>query len=306
LAERWALVTVRDGAVEGLPARAPKILVEDIQVAARTAPKPQGERITARPPVAQPFATHSIPITHRISFSTADLVLGGDEHREAILKSLRRARHRVIIHSTFINEERFLELLPALKTATEQGATVDILWGEDEDAKGVRTTREVIGRLQRKLEVEKMDRLRLHPFSTGSHSKILIADNGDSDGLTAYVGSCNWLQSSFESFDVSVRFRDPRLISDLFDQLAELSRGANGDWLALTSEFVAIASRQRTRPNPTAGRAEATLILAPQHVEALRHARDQATKQIFVAILRLIEEPRNLLTLRANRIRLGV
>jgi cardiolipin synthase A/B len=87
LAERWALVTVRDGAVEGLPARAPKILVEDIQVAARTAPKPQGERITARPPVAQPFATHSIPITHRISFSTADLVLGGDEHREAILKS---------------------------------------------------------------------------------------------------------------------------------------------------------------------------------------------------------------------------
>ena len=283
LAERWALVTVKDGVVEGLPSRAPKTLVEEIERAARAAPKSPEERPTVRSLVVQPLPSDAIPKTHRTSFTTADLVLGGDDHREAILKSLRRARHRVIIHSTFINEQRFQDLLPAFRTAMGQGATIDILWGQDDDAKGVRATREVVGRLQKKLEVEKIDRLRLHPFSTGSHSKVLISDDGDPDGLTAYVGSCNWLQASFASFDASVRIRDARLISDLFDQLAEMSRGSNGDWLALTSDFVAMAARQRSRPIPAAGRANVTLLLAPQHAEMIRRARDQATARIFVA-----------------------
>jgi cardiolipin synthase A/B len=79
-----------------------------------------------------------------------------------------------------------------------------------------------------------------------------------------------------------VRLREPAVVSDLLDQLAELSRGANGVWVRLTSDLVALAARQRARPAGPPSRAEVSVILASQHGDVIRRARDTAIKRIFV------------------------
>lgn len=282
LAERWALVTVKDGIADGLTTRAPPELKAAIEAAAKKAPKSPtaNVQVAAAPQPVIPSA--ALPQPRRILFSSNDLVLGGSEHREVMTNLIRHARHRVIIHSTFINEARFNEHLPAFRQALAQGARVDVFWGQNEDTATARSTRAVVVRLRERLQAEKLDRLRLHPFSTGSHSKFLIADSGAADRLVAVVGSCNWLYSGFESFEASVRLRDPGLLSDLLEQMAELSRGGNRIWTKTTSELVALAAQQRLRPAGPPGRAEVSLVLAAQHDQIVRAARDGAAVRLFV------------------------
>lgn len=133
LSERWALVTVRDGEIDGLTKKASVDLVAAIKVAAQHAPAP-GSNTTAsyRPPPAPEWFPSMVPPTHDLSFSAGDLVLGGEEHRDALVSMLQRARHRVIIHSTFIDELRFDDLMGNFRTALSHGAAIDVMWGQDE------------------------------------------------------------------------------------------------------------------------------------------------------------------------------
>jgi cardiolipin synthase A/B len=57
-------------------------------------------------------------------------------------------------------------------------------------------------------EAGRSDSITIHPFSTNSHAKIVVADNGKG-GWNALIGSCNWLASDFTSFEVSIRLRTP-------------------------------------------------------------------------------------------------
>lgn len=116
---------------------------------------------------------------------------------------------------------------------------------------------------------------------------MLIADDGTLDRFTGYLGSCNWLNTSFQSFEASVRLRGPAIIADAVDQLAELSRGSNGHWIGFTGELAALAAHLRTLNGSTPGRAKVSVILGAQHADLLRTARDEAAKRIFVASHRL-------------------
>jgi phosphatidylserine/phosphatidylglycerophosphate/cardiolipin synthase-like enzyme len=280
--ERWSLATVRDGVAEGLPRQATPALKDAVERAAKDAPSHPRQGVYAQPAPAPAMAAISAPPPRQFLFTGADLLLGGDAHRSILDGLLGRARHRVIIHSTFIDQERFTDLLPAFRTAIAKGARIDVLWGQDENAQGARATWAVVGRLQTVIADAKLDRLRLHPTSTGSHAKLLIADDGDPARLTAVVGSCNWLYSGFDSFEASLRMREPCLVADVLDQLAELSRGAKGAWLPLTSDLAAQAARQRARPQGPTGKAEARILLAGQHAETVRQAMDEAKARIFV------------------------
>lgn len=295
LAERWALVTVKDGVAEGLPNRAPPELKAAVEGAAKRAPKSPQPNVTVAAPQQPAIPTAAIPKPHSMLFSTNDFILGGAEHRETMINLIRRARHRVIIHSTFIDEGRFDEAMDVLKQAMSQGALVDVFWGQNDKMAGARSTRSAVVRLQARLEAENVDRLRLHPFSTGSHAKVLVADDGSPDRLVALVGSCNWLSSRFESFEASVRLRDPSVLADLIEQLAELSRGGNGIWTKATSELVALATRQRARLAGPPGRAEVTVVLASQHDQVVRAARDESQKRIFVCSHRWAPAGENLM-----------
>ncbi|MCI3133130.1 phospholipase D-like domain-containing protein [Phenylobacterium aquaticum] len=284
LAERWSLVTVRDGEIDGLTTRASEPLVKEILRAANAAPENGGPSSLAYHPAAQSGLTPDMNTkVHQTAFLGSDLILGGADHKGVVSAVLRKARHRVIIHSTFISEDRFNDLKEDLRVAHSHGAVIDVLWGQDESTTGVRSTREAVGRIREKLKSEGFERLRVHPFSTNSHCKLLIGDDGSPSRYVGYIGSCNWLSTSFQSFEASVRLRDPVIIADAVDQVAELSRGSNGHWTTLTGEMAALAARLRTLPRPSGGKAQIMLVIGSKHAEEMRSARDEATDRILVA-----------------------
>jgi hypothetical protein len=282
LAERWSLVRVRDGEPDGLSTRASPALVTAIKEAAKkwtggalnpslTYSPPPHVRVPVRPPE-----------THSLSILSGDILVGGPEHRDVIEAMLKKARRRIIIHSTFIAEERFDALLPLLLDAHRRGAAIDIMWGQSEQTADKRSTQKVALRLRSRLAEMKLDRIRVHPFSTDSHAKILLADTGSIDQFNCVIGSCNWLLSGFESIEISARLRDPCVISEVLSALGELSRGRKGYWTDFTNELGALASYLGGLPRPAPGRAQVTLVIGPQHADLVRAARDDAKKRIFV------------------------
>jgi PLD-like domain len=98
----------------------------------------------------------------------------------------------------------------------------------------------------------------------------------------------------FSSFEVSARLRDPQLVADVIDQVAELSRGGNGHWTNLTSELVAQAEDLRMQTAATEGKAEISVLLGSGHAESVREARDRAEKQIVIASHRFAGAARSL------------
>ncbi len=86
-------------------------------------------------------------------------------------------------------------------------------------------TRAIVGQLREELARTGVDELiRLHPSSTRSHAKFAIADR-QGRAPVALLGSCNWLSSSMQLIEATVRLRDAAIVSDLLFQAAELSCG---------------------------------------------------------------------------------
>ena len=285
LLERWSLVSVGDGKVQGLTSRAPEKLVKCVEQAARTA-SPEEPPIGLKPyHVPREYIRTSAPTLpiRRVNLVQRDIILGGREHKDVLYGALLRSRRRVIVHSTFISWDRFSDLLPAISEAVGRGVRVDVLWGQEESF-GDNTTREVVRRIKTEVSGEQLDLLNVHAFSTGSHSKILLADEGDPYRMFAFVGSCNWLSSPFQSFEASVRLRDPLVVADVVDQVAELSKGGRGHWSPLTKELAAMSAALRAvASEATRGRTCAQVILGSSHADLVRRARDESQDRIFVA-----------------------
>ncbi len=290
LVDRYGLVTVRHENIEGLPARAPPELRELVLEAAKDAPAaPAGNASPLyRPAAARAYSERDAPEPVKATFDLDDLILGGGEHDQYLQKVLRKARHRIIIHSTFIGEEQFRAVRPLLHDAAKRGVLVDVLWGEDDEKTGSRTTNVTVRRIRQELNALGLSTtLRVHQFSTRSHAKILVADEGTAPTLHAVVGSCNWLSSGFTSFEASIRLRDPRLVASALDQLAELSRGSDGHWTDLTNDLARMAADVRRQKISAITRGELNLIIGPQHAQYVREARDAAQRRIFVTSHRL-------------------
>lgn len=298
LAKRWALVPVRDGQPEGMSPRTPAMLIEEIKraAAAMSAKSAGGQQRTYTPTsLAGSENAQVTPPIRKVAFTTNDLIAGGAEHETALRGAISRARHRLLIHSTFVSAQRFAALLPDFRKAVALGVKVDILWGQDKNADERRSTAKVVQQLRAELEAEGLDGLTIHPFSTGSHAKIVLADDGTPDRVIALVGSCNWLYSGFASFEVSVRLRDYQLVADVIDQVAELSRGGNGHWTNLTSDLVAQAVNLRSQHSQHVGKASACVLLGSGHAELVREARDTADKSLVIASHRFAGAATNLI-----------
>ena len=284
LSERWALVTVRDDEPEGLPTRAPVALLDAVKEAALAAPKNprKGQHIEHSRVDYGKFRTVTELKTHTVDLSGADLVLGGQEHFDMLRRVLKGARYRVVIHSTFISTECFMDILPIMEKALGRGVVIDVLWGQNDIDENVKSSREAVKQIQKVVSSRSLENLRLHPFSTASHCKILISDVADGRGVCAWVGSCNWLSSKFQSFEGSIRLKDERIVADVVDQVVELSKGANGHWIPLTNELAALAASLRSRARSVNGRCEAQVVLGTRHADIVRKARDESKQRMFV------------------------
>lgn len=285
MVNRFAIATVRGNNVEGLPPRAPAELVELVKLAARNAaPSPMAENSLHQDPGRQvPFVDRPTPRAIDAIFRPEDLILGGAMHEELLRQAITKAKHRIIIHSTFISEQGFELVQESLMAAAKRGAIIDVLWGENENKTDAVTTAKTIAKIRTRIEAEGLSQsIRVHPFSTRSHAKILVCDGGKSERLSATIGSCNWLSSGFQNYEASIRFSDPGVVSAIIEQIADLTRGGDRHWTELTSEMARLASDARLQKPPVGLKARVSLVLGPQHAQFARVARDSARRRMFV------------------------
>lgn len=289
LLERHAVVTVRDGVIEGLPGRASPTLRTLILVkaaeAVANAQRSKEPKAAVLPSPAESAPQVSVaelaePIL--ALYESEDLILDGAAHKAALERALRQARQRVIIHSTFVADQAVDALYPLLIGAAERGAVIDILWGHDDIGTATNTSQAAAERLRARVaDIGRTDSIRVHPFSTNSHAKIVVADNGR-ERWHALVGSCNWLSSNFGSFEASMRLRDPRLVGLLTCKVAGLTRGRPGIWHDLAIQMTVLGRSIESAPRVNGRTVPMRLLLAPDHAKVPLLARDRADKRIFV------------------------
>lgn len=281
------LVTVRGDDIEGLPADIPDILRTEILDAAH-------RTMAGAEPVQAPVPSSVGPIARAlrpsvaITFRSDDLILGGAAHRQSLERALARAEHRVVLHSTFISEPHALAVLKMLEQPVRRGAVVDILWGQSREKDNVNKTRQAALALNHTLvESGLQDRIRVHMTTTRSHAKLLLADTGERHRVHAVVGSCNWLSSDFGAFDASVRLREPKLVAQVAEDLAELARPRDGQMPDVSIELLRLAREVERSGVLVSGRGLARIVTAPEHAGLVADARELARSRIVVASHRL-------------------
>lgn len=281
--ELYAVVSVRDGVIEGLPGRAPEFLADEIRAAASLVPATS----TTKAPQnlgysAQAFAPS--PVLRQAVHNADDMVLGGAAHQARLEQAIQRAQSRIIIHSTFVSESGLIGILPSLKQAAHRGVRTDIVWGQGDTSPRAAEARELLARFRAQLISEGFEgKINVHPHSTGSHAKILIADDGVAGRFSATIGSCNWLSAGFGSFDASIRTRDPGLVSDALNVVAKLTCGRDGHWADWTAGLVQLSIAACKETPPKGLKADACLVLGNDHGYFVRRARDEAKHRLFVA-----------------------
>lgn len=287
LTERYAVVTVTDGAIEGLPARASPTLRAAILAKAKAA----AEAAAGTPGVDKAPLTAEVVLPSRrpcepALFDQGDLILDGQAHRAALELALRHAREQVIVHSTFISEEAVRAALPMLLGAAA-GTKIHILWGQEDEKTSTSSSRRAAEILQRLVgDAGRAEDIIVHRFTTRSHAKLLIADDGQGR-WSAMVGSCNWLASPFDSFEASVKLREPALVGECICHVAALSLGSPGVWHNFAIALTTLGRRVQGIPRGSGRTAPLQLLLSPDHGALVLEARDQAKRRIVVTSHRI-------------------
>lgn len=286
---KYALLTVRDGIVENFPERDLPELRRIVLEAARSAPtsdQPEQKLFPVPGIVAASGVTETAD--RRIIFDLKDLILDGDAHHKALIEVIESAGSRIYIHSTFISATCFLDLFPHMKVAINRGVQIHVLWGQNDDPEQLTSSRKAISTLREDDRVRDANgSITIHPFSTKSHAKLIVADSKVDGKFVALVGSCNWLSSGFHSYEASVRLRDPQIVADVVDKFARLVCAENGIWSDLATDFVNLSKLLRKQPSMGIANATARLVVGPRHGDYILQARDAAQKRVFLTSHRL-------------------
>jgi cardiolipin synthase len=288
LTDGYGVVTVSDGIIDGLPYRATQGLRNLILSKAQEAigSLASNGATTVAPSAVVPTPSLELPQGETRAFDApyenGDLIIDGEAHSAAFDKIIRGATERLIIHSTFISDARAQTLLPKLLQAASKGVAIDILWGQDDVGTATNSSRSAADRLKASVKAAgRSDLISIHPFSTRSHAKIVVADNGKRE-WTGLLGSCNWLASDFTSFETSVRLRDPAMIGALICTIAGLSRGRPGVWNDFAIDLTVLGRRIGEMPRSKGRTVPMRLLFGVEHAKLVLEARDHAKKRIFV------------------------
>lgn len=283
LGDGFALLSVTGQRIKGLPTGAsPHLRAAILAAAAKKSPVGRGAPAPLKlPPVARDMPT--LP-TRRVTFSHDDILIGGQQHRTALRNVIANAGSAIVVHSTFVGTGEWRAVIDELAAAArDRGVKVDIFWGKGDRVDQENETRMACEAINAQMKGMRLDRLvRAHAFSTESHSKMLVADDGRG-GWNAIVGSCNWLSSGFTSTEVSLRMNDPLAVSDVMETLSQTAQrvtGLNGG-VAARLAGRALNIRRSVVPS-TAKRGEVRVILGPEHAEMMLTARDQAKREMWL------------------------
>lgn len=164
---------------------------------------------------------------------------------------IERARSVLIIHSTFLGMEALGKVFPLLvKAARERGVIVHLFHGKDDRVSGLGKSGKAIAHAQELIRSEKIGSfIRLHPFTTRSHAKLIVADDG-AGKYKAVIGSCNWLSTAFNPFEASVVLDEPKVVGAILNALADMAFQATGREAGIALDLAGLAlnlGRQRGR-----------------------------------------------------------
>lgn len=283
LHSEYMAVQVVDGVARNLPDSANSTLRALITKAATL---PEG---TTQIPVSYAGATaDDEPSAERYAceFDPSDVIIGGSAQRELLMKFLGTANRRVVIHSTFLDHNRFRDIFDEVRAACRRGVTFDLLWGaepfEEGENRNSRSAVEIARMVREDADVNR--RFNVHMRTTGSHAKVLLADTVEG-GWIAAVGSCNWLSSPFRSVELTAVLRDPRLVADVATAVQRIvgRRGLSDD---IATEMALVARDLRAMPVKE-GPAILSLVLGDAHDVLMRAASGVADQRMIVGSNRL-------------------
>lgn len=295
LTVRFALLRVNNATIHGIPNSISEGLKSVIFSHIQDKDGDQNSSIENLPLPAEAHH-HEINLDHaRLDIDDA-LIFGGPAHLKAIREALKRAEEIVIIHSTFISPKTFELLYDDFHSAYERGIKIQILWGQGEQGDRRGTTSEAV----RKCENYLKDRsygasiVSFEYFSTGSHSKIIAYDL-KSGHMACIVGSCNWLSSSYDSLECSIRVRDPALVVPILKYLTELARPTPGGTSPLVGALVKKIMLLRGSSYSLGSKISASIVHGGEHNLAVNLSRDIAKHSILVFSHRIGDGAENLI-----------
>jgi phosphatidylserine/phosphatidylglycerophosphate/cardiolipin synthase-like enzyme len=279
--DQFALFTVIGNSIKGLPPDPAEQLVAAIRRAAKV--QRPGTPMTFKPPRRSAAATVGNSV-RAVPVRPDDIVLSGQDHRDRLIEILRQARSRLIMHSTFLREDAFIELQEEFGRAAKRGVRIDIFWGADRDERDRKANLEAAIAINHRITSDQnlRGRARVHLYTTRSHAKLLIADaTGRGTGeFVAVVGSCNWLYSGFNRVETSVVLRHPHAVARVAQEFAELVFDIATSSEA-ASDLTSLARTLRTHAVPE-GEAELQIVRGDEHAGLMRLARETADRSIMV------------------------
>ena len=276
----YAKLEVTEGEVKGLPSTcSPQLqgLIYDYFKANSSVNKsnsaPQNENTEATP---------SCPIRD-IDLHKEDFIIGGSAHKSFLESVLENAQSHVIIYSTFIRSDALFGLVELFVNAANRGVKIDLLWDSDPcNQKAEEATENFCGIIKKR---GLSDWVRLRDFPVGSHSKLMLYDDGVGS-YHAIIGSCNWLYTNFSPMEISVRLRSSGVVLDcvkIFESLIPSGNRGNG----LREHFFNMASSLKKHYPQTTGNAKGRIISIGDHEDIIHRACDNAQSSIFIASNRL-------------------
>ena len=273
--------------VDGVPRNLPEGASETLKTIVQEVSSKQG----GTPEIAVGYRgereeSEQVAIVHACDFDPADVVVGGSGQLTLLKKLLELAQSRVIIHSTFLDHNRFKDLIDDIRAACLRGVRFDLLWGAEvaDEAENCNAKSAVhIARMLREHR-EIYQNFQLHMRTTGSHAKILLADDAKGNWIAA-IGSCNWLSSPFNAVEVTVVLRDPHVVADVAVAVQRMvgRRGLSDD---IATEMSLVAGELRGLPRKR-GAARISLIVGDGHDAIMRRASGEATRRMAVGTHRL-------------------
>lgn len=222
----------------------------------------------------------------RDTFGPEDLIIGGAEHSALVSEALENAKSHMVIHSCFVHPKAIAHLMPKFEAAARRNVKIDLLWGdrndpeESENVPPLSATLEIL----KGLSSEARQLVQLSPVSSGSHSKILLFDELNSENWTTVIGSCNWLSADYSAIEVSLRSRSRRLSSEVLSQILAAQIPSSGNWTPVVHRLNRIWNQLRPRLGDLAeaGDHSIELMVDADHYACLRAARDEAEKYIAI------------------------
>jgi cardiolipin synthase len=281
--DQFMLVTVADG-VPRLPSSARPALQSIIMQTAASDTLSIGVEAVPSDDIAPQWTPFR---TIECDFDPADIILGGTAHGESLRVLLGMAATRLVLHSTFLDHEKFLLLKEAFRGACARGVRVDLLWGAEAEDRETGRNAAAAESIARTVVADPVLRgsMRVRMRTTGSHAKIVVADASDGSWV-AVVGSCNWLSSPFQALEASVLLRDPRAVADVISILREtVGRRSIADNLA--NDLALTANDLRRNAPEARGSAKVTVVFGEAHEAMMRQVSGEATGKLVICTHRV-------------------